>query len=139
MGEGKITTNSCCCGDSVHHHEHTLTLKQQLTKERLNTGQESLPAQVLAVDLTKIGNVEGIVSLGILHLGVKRGQTGLEHLVDGEGVDLGEGDIQGHLGLDAGLEDLDQGWLDQGGNDLELVLLQGNIDHRLDNRRGLEG
>lgn len=94
---------------------------------------------MLTVDLTKIGNVEGVVSFGILHLGVKRGQTGLEHLVDGEGVDLGEGDIQGHLGLDAGLEDLDQGRLDQGGDDLELVLLQGNINHRLDKRRVLKG
>lgn len=101
----------------------------RLTKERLDAGQESLPAQVLAVNLAKIGDVESVLGLGIVRLGVERGQAGVQHLVDGEGVDLGQSS-ELHVGLDTGLQDLDQGGLDQGGDDLELVLLERNIDHR---------
>jgi len=107
-----------------------------LTKEGLNSGQKSLPAQVLAVNLAQIGNVESVLGLGVLALGIKGGETGVQHLIDGQGVNLGQLSLARHVGLDTGLEDLDQGGLDQGGDDLELVLLERNVDHGLLNGKG---
>lgn len=85
---------------------------------------------MLAKDLAEISDIERIFGLKVLAIGIKRGKSVLEHLRDRQGVNvrpqLGLGI---HLGPGLKLEGLDHGRLDQGGDDLELVVLERNVDH----------